>query len=174
MANLHKRASGWRVSTRINPSVGSYFEMMDSATMASSTAYYVLHRTLEAIDSCLDLTIVLPDDDRQDHVAAGFKARSKQGIMNRCVRAVDGLFIRITLLLLGSTQDTRRDSGSTFRRSAMHCTSSRRGAFLVQGAPTIGQPGTCQTSNPRWRYSLMSTTSSMILPTHPRRVFLRH
>ncbi|CAN0166490.1 unnamed protein product [Discosporangium mesarthrocarpum] len=69
--------------------------MMDSATIASSTAYSVLHRTLEAIISCPDLAIVWPDDDRLDHVAAGFRARSRQGIMDSCVRTVDGLFIRI-------------------------------------------------------------------------------
>ncbi|CAM9376802.1 unnamed protein product [Discosporangium mesarthrocarpum] len=65
--------------------------MMDSATIASSTAYFVLHRALEAINSCPDLAT----DDRQDYVAAEFRERSKQGIMDRCVRAVDGLFIRI-------------------------------------------------------------------------------
>ncbi|CAM9347827.1 unnamed protein product, partial [Discosporangium mesarthrocarpum] len=68
---------------------------MDSATIASSTAYSVLHRTLEGINSCPDLAIVWPDDDRLDHVAAGFKGRSWQGIMGRCVRAIDGLFFRI-------------------------------------------------------------------------------
>ncbi|CAM9415691.1 unnamed protein product, partial [Discosporangium mesarthrocarpum] len=34
-------------------------------------------------------------DDRLDHVAAESIARSRQGIMDRCVGAVDGLFIRI-------------------------------------------------------------------------------
>ncbi|CAM9362917.1 unnamed protein product [Discosporangium mesarthrocarpum] len=68
---------------------------MDSATIARSMVYSVLHRTLEAISSCPDLAILWPDEDTLDHVAAGFRARSRQGIMARCVRTVDRLFIRI-------------------------------------------------------------------------------
>ncbi|CAM9711957.1 unnamed protein product, partial [Discosporangium mesarthrocarpum] len=48
-----------------------------------------------AINSCPDLAIVWPDDDRLDHVPRGFRACSRQGIMDRCVRMVNGLFIRI-------------------------------------------------------------------------------
>ncbi|CAM9783927.1 unnamed protein product, partial [Discosporangium mesarthrocarpum] len=102
---------------------GSYFEM---------TAYSVLHGTLEAISSCPELAIVWPYDDRLNQVAAVFRARSRQGGMDRCVGAVDGLFVRIhkprvkeTLLMLGSTQGTRRDTagciscpGSTNDRTA--------------------------------------------------------
>ncbi|CAM9285945.1 unnamed protein product [Discosporangium mesarthrocarpum] len=72
---------------------GSYFEMMDGPTVAKGTAYSVLYRRLEAINACPDLAIVWPDDDRSDHVALGFRARSRQGIMDHCVGAVDGLFI---------------------------------------------------------------------------------
>ncbi|CAM9458936.1 unnamed protein product, partial [Discosporangium mesarthrocarpum] len=39
---------------------GSYFEMMDGPTIACSMAYSVLHRTLEAINSCPDLAIIWP------------------------------------------------------------------------------------------------------------------
>ncbi|CAM9264547.1 unnamed protein product [Discosporangium mesarthrocarpum] len=41
------------------------------------------------------LAIVWPDDVRFDHVAAWFRARSWQGIIDRYVGAVDGLLFRI-------------------------------------------------------------------------------
>ncbi|CAM9191103.1 unnamed protein product [Discosporangium mesarthrocarpum] len=152
--------------------------MMDGPTMASSTAYSVLHRTLETINSCPDLVIIWPDDDSLGHVAARFRASSRPGIMDRCVGAVDGLFIRIHKPMkehpVRFYSGHKEGFGSTFRQSAMQPTSSQRGACLAQGAPTIGQPGTCQTSNPRWICCLMGDTSSVILPTHPRTVFLRH
>ncbi|CAM9528214.1 unnamed protein product [Discosporangium mesarthrocarpum] len=47
------------------------------------------------MNSCPDLAIVWPNNVRLDNFAAGFTARSRQGIMDRCVGAVDGLFIRI-------------------------------------------------------------------------------
>ncbi|CAM9327338.1 unnamed protein product, partial [Discosporangium mesarthrocarpum] len=45
--------------------------MMDGPTISKSTAYSVLHGTLEATNSCPDLAIAWPDDDRLDHVAVG-------------------------------------------------------------------------------------------------------
>ncbi|CAM9587651.1 unnamed protein product [Discosporangium mesarthrocarpum] len=81
MANLRNGVvarEGALASTLRWLSGGSYFEMMDGPTITSSTAYSVPHRTLEAVDSCPDLAIVWPDDDRLDHVAAGFRARSRK------------------------------------------------------------------------------------------------
>ncbi|CAM9870919.1 unnamed protein product [Discosporangium mesarthrocarpum] len=153
--------------------------MMGSATIASSTAYSVLCKTLEAISSCPDLAIVWPENDRLDHIAAGFIARSRQGIMDPGVRAVDGLFIRTHKPRVNEHSAppwfySGHKKGFGLNLQAI-CnaarTSSQQGAFLVQVVPTIGQPGTCQTSNPTL---LMSTTLSVILPTHPRTVFLRH
>ncbi|CAN0209299.1 unnamed protein product, partial [Discosporangium mesarthrocarpum] len=98
MTNLRGRvvAGEWALASPLRwLGGGSYFEMMDGPTIASSTAYSMLHRTLGAISSFPDLAIGWPDDDRSDHVAAGLRARSRQGIMERCVGAVDGLFIRI-------------------------------------------------------------------------------
>ncbi|CAN0062420.1 unnamed protein product [Discosporangium mesarthrocarpum] len=69
--------------------------MMDGPTIAKSTAYSVFQRTLQAIYSCPDLAIIWPDDDGLDNVAAGFRACSRQGITDRYVGAVDGLFIRM-------------------------------------------------------------------------------
>ncbi|CAN0151923.1 unnamed protein product [Discosporangium mesarthrocarpum] len=88
-------AGEWSLASTLRwLSGGSYFELVDGPTIACSTAYSVLHRTLEAINSCPDLVIVWLDDVRLDHVAAGFRERSRQGIMDRCVGAADGLSIR--------------------------------------------------------------------------------
>ncbi|CAN0290072.1 unnamed protein product, partial [Discosporangium mesarthrocarpum] len=98
MANLRNGlvAGEWALASTLGwLSGGSYFEMMDGSTTSCSTAYSVLQRTLEIINSCPDLAIVWPNNDRLDHVAAGFRARSRQGIMDRCVGAVDGFFILI-------------------------------------------------------------------------------
>ncbi|CAM9158272.1 unnamed protein product [Discosporangium mesarthrocarpum] len=71
-------AGEWALASTLRwLSGGSYFEMMDGPTIASSTAYSVLHRTLEVICSFPDLALVWPDDDRLGHVF------------------VHGLFIRI-------------------------------------------------------------------------------
>ncbi|CAN0265310.1 unnamed protein product, partial [Discosporangium mesarthrocarpum] len=98
MANLRNGvvAGEWALASTLRWLDGeSYFEMIDGPTIACSTAYSVLHRTPGVINSCPDLVIVWLDDDRLGHVAAGFRARSRQGIMDRCVGAVDGFFIRI-------------------------------------------------------------------------------
>ncbi|CAM9455838.1 unnamed protein product [Discosporangium mesarthrocarpum] len=98
MANLRDGVvpGEWALASTVRwLSGGSYFKMMDGPTIASSTTYSVVHRTQEAINSCPDLAIVWLDNDRLDHVAAGFRARSRQGIMDRCVGAVEGLLIRI-------------------------------------------------------------------------------
>ncbi|CAN0038974.1 unnamed protein product [Discosporangium mesarthrocarpum] len=67
MANLRNGVvtGEWALASTLRwLSRGSYFEMMDSPTLACSTAYPVPHRTLEAINSCPDLAIVWPEDDR--------------------------------------------------------------------------------------------------------------
>ncbi|CAM9811694.1 unnamed protein product, partial [Discosporangium mesarthrocarpum] len=66
MANLRNGvvAGEWALASNLRwLSGGSYFEMMDGPTIASSTAHSVLHRALEAINSCPNLAIVWPDDD---------------------------------------------------------------------------------------------------------------
>ncbi|CAM9797658.1 unnamed protein product, partial [Discosporangium mesarthrocarpum] len=98
MANLPNGvvAGEWVLTSTLRwLSGGSYFEMMDGPTTAKSTAYSMLNRTLEANNSCPDLAIVWLDDDRLEHIAAGFRACRRPGIMDRCTGVVDGLFIRI-------------------------------------------------------------------------------
>ncbi|CAN0409681.1 unnamed protein product, partial [Discosporangium mesarthrocarpum] len=80
MANLHNRvvAGEWALASILRwLSGGSYFEMMDGLTIACSTAYSVLHRKLEGINSCPDLAIIWPDVDSLDHNAAGFTQEAR-------------------------------------------------------------------------------------------------
>ncbi|CAM9230267.1 unnamed protein product, partial [Discosporangium mesarthrocarpum] len=54
-------AGEWALASTLRwVSGGSYLEMMDDPTIACSMTYSVLHRTLEAINSCPDLAIVWP------------------------------------------------------------------------------------------------------------------
>ncbi|CAN0060380.1 unnamed protein product [Discosporangium mesarthrocarpum] len=129
MANLRNRvvAGEWALALTLRwLNGGTYFEMMDDPIIAKSKANSVLQRTLEAIYSCPDLGIVWPDDGRLDHVAAGFRDRSRQGIMDRCVGAVDGLFIRTHKLpvkehpVLLTTQEGIRAQPSGNLRCTLH------------------------------------------------------
>ncbi|CAM9641520.1 unnamed protein product [Discosporangium mesarthrocarpum] len=94
MANLHNGVvvGEWALASTLRwVSGGSYFEMMDGPTIASSMAYSVLDGTLEAINSCPDLAIAWPDDDRLTMLLQGLEHAAG----NRCVGAVDRLFIGI-------------------------------------------------------------------------------
>lgn len=75
----------------------SMYEGMDGHVLARSTAYQVAHRVIRAVNACNALDCKWPYSDEQVVKAArAFKERSSHGVIDKCVGALDGLFIRVT------------------------------------------------------------------------------
>ncbi|CAM9486819.1 unnamed protein product [Discosporangium mesarthrocarpum] len=108
-------AGEWALAASIRSLAGrSYFETIDDLFIAKSTAFSVLHKTIEGLNTCPHLAITWSRDGF-DEVAEGFKSRSEQGIIDRCVErwmdcssAYTNRLQRNTLLLLGSTLNKLR------------------------------------------------------------------
>ena len=74
----------------------SMYEGMDGHVIARSTAYQTAYRVIHAIDACSALDCKWPDTDVDVvNAARAFKERSSHGVVDKCVGALDGLFIRL-------------------------------------------------------------------------------
>ncbi|CAN0577697.1 unnamed protein product, partial [Ectocarpus sp. 12 AP-2014] len=74
---------------------GSVFEVMDSNVIARSTAYAIVHRVIDAINQTRQLDCKWPDGDDAEAQAELYRRRSTNGVIRRCVGAMDGLFVRL-------------------------------------------------------------------------------
>ncbi|CAN0370138.1 unnamed protein product, partial [Ectocarpus sp. 12 AP-2014] len=74
---------------------GSVFEVMDSNVIARSTAYAIVHRVIDAINQTRQLDCKWPVGDDAEAQAELYRRRSTNGVIRRCVGAMDGLFVRM-------------------------------------------------------------------------------
>ncbi|CAM9563148.1 unnamed protein product, partial [Hapterophycus canaliculatus] len=75
---------------------GTIEEVMMGPNVAKSTAYSMVHDGIEAIVRCERLRIKFPTTEAElQKTADGFRARSTEDVIKRCVGAADGLIVRI-------------------------------------------------------------------------------
>ncbi|CAN0226158.1 unnamed protein product, partial [Scytosiphon promiscuus] len=75
---------------------GTIEEVMMGPNVAKSTAYRMVHDGIDAIVQCKRLRIKFPQTPEElQESADGFRARSSEDVLKRCVGAADGLIIRI-------------------------------------------------------------------------------
>ncbi|CAN0149242.1 unnamed protein product, partial [Laminaria digitata] len=75
---------------------GSIFDGMEGHVIARSTAHAILHRVIDALNACDGLACKWPVGVDAFLSAAQFKKRSEHGIIGKALRAMDGLFVRLT------------------------------------------------------------------------------
>lgn len=75
---------------------GTIEEVMMGPNVARSTAYSMVHDGIDAIVQCRRLAIKFPTTEEElQETADGFRARSTEDVLKRCVGAADGLIVRI-------------------------------------------------------------------------------
>ncbi|CAN0452101.1 unnamed protein product, partial [Pylaiella littoralis] len=74
---------------------GQMLDIKQGHVIAKSTAYQTAVRVIKAINACEALECRWPEKQTDyDSIAAGFKSRSTNGVITKCVGAMDGLFVR--------------------------------------------------------------------------------
>ncbi|CAN0233171.1 unnamed protein product, partial [Pylaiella littoralis] len=74
---------------------GSVFEVMDSNVIGKSTAYAIVHRVVDAINQSRELECSWPQGEDAARQCLVYEQRSTNGVIKRCVGAMDGLFVRL-------------------------------------------------------------------------------
>jgi hypothetical protein len=75
---------------------GSYHNIQDAGNFSSSSFFCLLRKGLYAILDCVHLAITLPKTEEDlVHVAEGFKCKLTEGVMARCVGALDDRLLLI-------------------------------------------------------------------------------
>ena len=76
---------------------GRYIEAMRTHGLAKATVYKNLHDVVKIINDCVPLAVTADYSSRGScaEYASGFQARSKHGLFEYCVGAIDGLAIHI-------------------------------------------------------------------------------
>ncbi|CAN0160603.1 unnamed protein product [Pylaiella littoralis] len=87
---------------------GQMHDIKQGHVIAKSTAYQTAVRVIKAINACEALECRWPEKQTDyDRIAAGFKSRSTNGVIAKCVGAMDGLFVRT---LRPNSRDTHEPS----------------------------------------------------------------
>ncbi|CAM9919214.1 unnamed protein product, partial [Hapterophycus canaliculatus] len=74
---------------------GGVFDVMGSHAIAKSTAYAIIHRVIDAINQTPDLDCLWPEGGEVSLQNDLYRKRSTNGVIRRCVGAMDGLFVRM-------------------------------------------------------------------------------
>ncbi|CAN0413570.1 unnamed protein product, partial [Pylaiella littoralis] len=136
---------------------GEMHDIKQGHVIAKSTAYQTAARVMKAINACKELDCRWPKNQTEfASIAEGFRDRSTNGVMAKCVGAMDGLFIRMTRPISRDTHEPnsfysghKKGFGMNFqaicdaqyriRAWTMNCPGSQndRTAFKVSGFPKL-------------------------------------
>jgi hypothetical protein len=75
---------------------GSYHDIHATVSISKSSFYRLVWHTIDCINRISALEVKLPSRDQLNSIQEGFKRISTDGVMNGCVRALDGYLLRIT------------------------------------------------------------------------------
>ncbi|CAN0412079.1 unnamed protein product, partial [Pylaiella littoralis] len=76
---------------------GEMHDIKQGHVIAKSTAYQTAARAMKAIIACKELDSRWPKNQTEfASIEEGFRDRSTNGVMAKCVGAMDGIFIRVT------------------------------------------------------------------------------
>jgi hypothetical protein len=84
---------------------GSYHDICATVSISKPSFYHLVWHTIDCINKMEALDVKLPSIDQLNYIQEGFKRIFTDGVMNKCVRSLDGYLLRITATSFAECQN---------------------------------------------------------------------